>query len=243
MKFRKRYDDKIKKRKSGLFRNLLNLLLPEVCEVCGRELLEDEKGVCLSCLFKLPRTDNYKVIDNSAERLMAGRIPFERIACYCVYAEGGILPPLIHNLKYYNKKEIGFLLGRMFGDDLSGSDFIKPIDIIVPVPLHPKKEKIRGYNQAAVIAQGISESTSLPVSTGNLVRVVHNPTQTKRTRTERWENVKDIFYVKDKQLFEQKHILLVDDVITTGSTIEACGIALHKCTNLKISIATIGEVL
>nr|MBP7105543.1 ComF family protein [Fermentimonas sp.] len=174
---------------------------------------------------------------------MAGRIPFERIACYCVYAEGGILPPLIHNLKYYNKKEIGFLLGRMFGDDLSGSDFIKPIDIIVPVPLHPKKEKIRGYNQAAVIAQGISESTSLPVSTGNLVRVVHNPTQTKRTRTERWENVKDIFYVKDKQLFEQKHILLVDDVITTGSTIEACGIALHKCTNLKISIATIGEVL
>lgn len=233
---------KIERNKSGFFSKLLNLFLPEVCVVCGQELLEGEMGACLSCLYNLPKTNNYKVKDNSAEILLAGRIPFERVACYCTYSNGGVLPPLIHNLKYYHKKEIGLLLGRMFGEDLAGSDFIKPVDMIVPVPLHPKKKKSRGYNQAEIIAQGISETTSLPMSTDNLVRVVHNPTQTKRTKTERWENVKCIFNVIDNQVFGQKHVLLVDDVITTGSTIEACGIALQKCNNLKISIATIGEV-
>lgn len=228
--------------KSRILSNLLHLFLPDVCVVCESELLEGEMGACLSCLYKLPKTNNYKEKDNSAEILMAGRIPFERIASYCAYSSGGILPPLIHNLKYYHKKEIGLLLGRMFGEDLAESDFIKPVDLIVPVPLHPKKKKSRGYNQAEIIAQGISESTSLPLSAGNLVRVVHNPSQTKRTKTERWENVKGIFEVIDKQIYEHKHILLVDDVITTGSTIEACGIALHKCNNLKLSIATIGEV-
>lgn len=233
---------KIERNKSRLLSKLLHLFLPDVCVVCERELLEGEVGACLSCLYKLPKTNNYKEKDNRAEILMAGRIPFERIACYCAYSSGGILPPLIHNLKYYHKKEIGLLLGRMFGEDLADSDFIKPVDMIVPVPLHPKKKKSRGYNQAEIIAQGISESTSLPLSTDNLVRVVHNPTQTKRTKTERWGNVKGIFEVVDKQIYEQKHILLVDDVITTGSTIEACGTALQKCSNLKISIATIGEV-
>lgn len=228
--------------KNGVFRKLLHLFLPEVCVICGLELLEGEMGACLNCLFKLPKTDNYKVKDNAAEILMAGRLPYERIASYCVYVNGGMLPPLIHNLKYHHKKEIGLLLGRMFGEDLADTEFIKPVEVIVPVPLHPKKKKIRGYNQAEIIAQGISEATSIPLSTDNLVRVVHNPTQTKRTKTERWENVKNIFDVKDIHAFNQKHILLVDDVITTGSTIEACGVALQKCSDLKISVATIGEV-
>ena len=106
--------------------------------------------------------------DNKAEILMAGRIPFERIACYCVYTEGGVLPPLIHNLKYYHKKEIGVLLGRMFAEDLAESDFIKPVSMIVPVPLHPKKKKSRGYNQAEIIAQGMSEVTSIPLVTSDI---------------------------------------------------------------------------
>lgn len=232
----------INNKRSNIFSKLLQLFIPKVCVVCGSELLDKEMGVCLSCLYKLPKTNNYKFKDNTVETLMAGRIPFERIASYCVYTYGGVLPPLIHNLKYHNKKEIGVLLGRMFGEDLIGSDFIKPVDMIVPVPLHPKKRKDRGYNQAEIIAQGISDITLIPMLTNSLVRVIHNPTQTKRTKTERWENVKNIFDVKDIQVFEQKHILLVDDVITTGSTIEACGIALQKCSNLKISIATIGEV-
>lgn len=223
-------------------RDLMQLFYPNVCVICGNELLSGEEGACLQCLYKLPKTHNFREPDNDAEKLMAGRIPFERIASYCVYAKGGTLPPLIHHLKYHHKQGIGLLLGRMFGKDLLGSEFLHSIDLIVPVPLHPKRKKTRGYNQAEVIAGGLSEATGLPVSTNNLIRVVYNPTQTKRTKTQRWENVKDIFKVADPTRFEQKHLLLVDDVITTGSTLEACGMALCTCKDVKISIATLGEV-
>lgn len=222
--------------------HLIHLFYPNVCVVCGGELLQGEVGACLQCLYKLPRTHNFKEPDNDAEKLMAGRIPFVRIASYCVYAKGGTLPPLIYHLKYRHKEDIGLLLGRMFGKDLMGSDFLDPVELIVPVPLHPKREKSRGFNQAEIIAKGLSQTTGLPVSTNNLIRVIYNPTQTKRTKTQRWENVKDIFKVADPIAFEGKHLLLVDDVITTGSTLEACGAALQACKGLKISIATLGEV-
>lgn len=229
-------------KRNNLLRELLHLFYPNVCVICGSELLSGEEGACLQCLYKLPKTHNFSEPDNDAEKLMAGRMPFERIASYCVYTKGGTLPPLIHHLKYRHKHSIGLLLGRMFGKDLKGSEFIHSVDLIVPVPLHPKREKARGYNQAEIIANGLSETTGLPVSANNLIRIVYNPTQTKRSKTQRWENVKDIFKVADPQLFEGKHLLLVDDVITTGSTLEACGIALQECKGLKISIATLGEV-
>lgn len=219
-----------------------NLFFPNSCVVCGKKLLETEEGVCLSCIYKLPRTNNFKEHDNAAEILMAGRFPFERIASFCVYSKNGIMTPLIHQLKYRGGKEIGVLLGKLYGKDLVGSDFLKKVDYIVPVPLHRKKLKKRGYNQAEMIGKGLSEATSIPLNTGNLIRAIHNPTQTKRTKTQRWENVKNIFDVKNPQNFENKHILLVDDVITTGSTIEACSIALQKCNNIKISVVTLGEV-
>ena len=179
---------------------------------------------------------------NQAEVLMAGRFPFERIASFCGYSKGGILQKLVHQFKYHNKKEIAVLLGRLFGKDLVGSEFVKPIDLIVPVPLHPKRLKTRGYNQAEMISIGLSETTGIPVSKAALVRTIYNPTQTKLTETQRWENVKDIFDVKNTTDFQGKHLLLVDDVITTGSTIEACAIAILKCPNVKISVATLGEV-
>lgn len=227
----------------NLINKLIKLFLPDVCVVCGVELLRSESDVCLCCLYKIPRTNNFLKENNTAEILLAGRIPFERIATFSYYAEGGVLRPMIHKLKYNNGKNIGLLLGKMFGEDLLESDFINNIDVIVPVPLHPKKKRSRGYNQAEIIAFGISETTQIPVITNNLSRVVYNPTQTKRTKTERWKNVRGIFEIKDPSLFEHKHILLVDDVITTGSTIESCGNALLICDNLRISIATIGEVL
>ena len=229
--------------KIGLINNLIKLFLPKVCVACKTELLDGEMGACLRCIYKIPRTFNYRKVNNSAELIMSGRIPFERIATFSYFTEDSVLRPMIHNLKYYNGKDIGVLLGKMFGEDLLKSDFISSIDIIVPVPLHPKKQRSRGYNQAEIIANGISDATKLPVVTNKLKRVVYNPTQTKRTKTERWRNVKGIFEIMDTSFFEGKHILLVDDVITTGSTIEACGIALQKCNNLKISIAAIGEVL
>ncbi|MCE5204624.1 MAG: ComF family protein [Porphyromonadaceae bacterium] len=229
-------------RRNDLLMEFSHLFFPDVCMVCGEELIQSEECICLRCLYKLPRTYNFRYPDNAAEQLMAGRIPFERIASFCVYAKKGMLPPLIYQLKYHHCKEVGILLGKIFGEDLQESDFLKPIDVIVPVPLHPKKEKIRGYNQAEVIACGLAEATSLPLSVGNLIRVVYNPTQTKRTKTQRWENVKHVFLVKDPDEYVQKHLLLVDDVITTGSTMEACGTALQVCHGVKISVATLGEV-
>ena len=222
---------------------LSNLFFPNCCPVCDNKLLPSEEGVCLQCLHKLPRTNNFNEPDNLAETLLAGRFPFERVATFCVYSKKGVLQPLIRELKYNNKKEIGVLLGKLFGKDLLGSEFIKTIDFIVPVPLHPKKQKQRGYNQAQMIADGLSEATSIPVSNGNLIRSIFNPTQTTRTKTQRWENVKDIFDVCHPQLFANKHVLLVDDIITTGSTLEACAYALLKSSGIKISIATLGEVL
>ncbi len=228
---------------SHLVSELAHLFYPNACIVCGDGLLNSEEGICLKCLYRLPRTNNYLEKDNVAERFMAARMPFERIASYCIYTKGGMLSSLIYQLKYHGKCEIGTLLGRLFGKDLVGSDFLKPVELIIPVPLHPKKERARGYNQAEVIARGIAEATSLPILTGNLVRVIYNPTQTKRSKTQRWENVKGIFDVVDNASFEGRHLLLVDDVITTGSTLEACGVALRKCQGIKISVATLGQVL
>lgn len=229
-------------RNMNIIRQFTHFFFPALCPSCGKKLLPSEQGVCLECIANLPRTNNFRERDNAAETLMAGRIPFERIASFCVFTKGGVLPPLIHALKYRQGKNIGLLLGKLYGKDLKNSEFILPVHQIVPVPLHPKKEKERGYNQAEIIANGLSESLSLPVSTGNLIRSIHNPTQTKRSRTQRWDNVKNIFEVKNPAAFAGKHILLVDDVITTGSTLEACGVALQKCPSIKISIATLGEV-
>lgn len=225
-----------------LLREFLYLFFPNCCVVCGTKLLTQEEDVCLSCIHKLPKTNNFREPDNAAEMLMAGRFPFERIATFCAYSKEGILPPIIHQIKYNHRKQLGRIMGRLFGQDLFGSEFLAPVNVIVPVPLHSKKLKERGYNQAQMIAEGLSDATSIPVSTGNLVRAIHNPTQTKRSKTQRWENVKDIFDVKNPYELEGKHVLLVDDVITTGSTIEACGIALKKCNDIKISVVTLGEV-
>ncbi len=172
---------------------------------------------------------------------MAGRFPFERIATFCKFNSGGIIQPIIHDLKYKGNKQAGVKLGSLFGKDLVGSEFIKTIDYIVPVPLHSKKIKQRGYNQSEIISKGISLSTNIPVVSNNLIRKIHNPTQTKLSKSQRWENVEGIFDIINPDQFTNKHILLVDDIITTGSTIEASANAILKAKNTKISVATIGE--
>lgn len=228
---------------TSIFDEFLGLFFPDSCVVCGEPLLLAEENICLSCLLKLPRTNNFLEAENVAEKLLAGRFPFEHIATFCNFTKGGILQPIIHQIKYNGRAHLGETLGMLFGRDLAGSDFLSPIQLIIPVPLHPKKQKQRGYNQAEMIAHGISKATNIPLSTNNLIRIVHNQTQTKRNKMQRWENVKDIFTVNHPEEFENKHILLVDDIITTGSTIEACAHALLTSVSIKISIATIGEAI
>lgn len=218
-----------------------HLFLTERCVVCKAKLLLDERGVCLRCLYELPKTNNFRILNNNVETLLAGRFPFERAVAYSMFTKEGLLQSLIHELKYNHKPFIGELIGNVFGMDMLQSDFISTIDVVVPVPLHPIKKALRGYNQAEAFAQGLSYATSIPISIDELVRIIHNPTQTKLSKTQRWENVEGIFEVIDKAVFENKHVLLVDDVITTGSTIEACARALLTCDNIQISVATIGE--
>lgn len=220
-----------------------HLFFPNTCPICEKKLLVDEAGLCLNCIYALPRTNNFKEESSAAERLLAGRFPFERVASFCVFTKGGMLQRIIHEVKYRYNKKLGVLLGSLFGKDLLGSDFIAPINLIVPVPLHHKKQRKRGYNQSELIVKGLSEATNIPASIGNLTRIINNPTQTKKSKTLRWENVKGIFEIQNPKEFQHKHILLVDDIITTGSTLEACAVALLKCSGIKISIATIGEVL
>ncbi|HBX45926.1 ComF family protein [Limibacterium fermenti] len=227
----------------GLFEDLLQLFFPGTCLICGEKLVSGEEGVCLDCLYRLPRTHNFDIPGNEAEVLMSGRFPFVRIATFCLYSKGGMLPPLIHELKYEGRKEIGLLLGRICGRELYGSRFFAPLEGIVPVPLHPKKQTKRGFNQAEIIADGLSEVLSIPVLTGNLVRVEYNSTQTKRSKIQRWKNVEDIFRVNNPEQFAGKHLLLVDDVLTTGATIEACAHALAVCVDLKISVLAIGQAV
>ncbi len=224
-----------------LIEELSHNFLTVRCVVCKRKLLNHEMGVCLQCMYELPRTNNFKTPDNESETLLAGRFPFVHVAAFSMFTTKGLLQSIIHELKYNHKPYIGELMGLLFGQDLLQSSFIDTVDIIVPVPLHPKKKVLRGYNQAEAFAQGLSTSTSIPFSVDQLIRIVHNPTQTKLTKTQRWENVDGIFDVKDVNVFENKHILLVDDVITTGSTVESCANALLRCKNIKISIAAIGE--
>lgn len=222
---------------------ITHFFYPNCCVICKSKLLYNEQDVCLQCLYNLPKTNNYKETNNLGEILLAGRFPFQRVASFAFFTKEGLLQNLIHELKYNHKPHIGNLLGAIYGIDLQGSSFLKPIDVIVPVPLHPKKKITRGYNQAEAFAKGLSQSTSIPVSVDELVRLINNPTQTKRSKTQRWENVKGIFGVKDAEVFQNKHVLLVDDVITTGSTLEACANALLECKNIQISIATIGKAL
>lgn len=222
---------------------LTHFFYPNCCVICKVKLLQGEMGICLQCLYKLSRTNNFRESNNLSEILLSGRFPFQRAASFAYFTKEGFLQTLIHELKYNHKPQIGSLLGTIYGADLLGSSFLASIDLIVPVPLHPKKKIVRGYNQAETFAEGLSKATSLPVSINELIRVINNPTQTKRTKTQRWENVKGIFSVQREEAFQNKHVLLVDDVITTGSTLEACANALLECRDIKISIATIGEAL
>jgi ComF family protein len=220
-----------------------HLFFPNCCVICGTKLLSPEESVCLKCLYKLPKTNDFKEVGNGIETLLAGRFPFERAASFCEFSKGGMFQSIIHHIKYNHREKLGVAMGRLFGQDLLESDFICSIDVIVPVPLHPKKQRERGYNQSERIAEGFSEVTAIPISRDNLVRIVYNPTQTRLSKTQRWENVKNIFKVTNPSEFSEKHILLVDDVVTTGSTLEACAIALGKCSNIKISVATLARVL
>jgi ComF family protein len=219
---------------------LTGLIFPDFCEVCGTPLVRGERYICLSCLYKMPRTQFWEIENNEIEKLFWGKINIEHACSLFYFRKGSNYRPMIHRLKYKGKCNIGLRLGEELGVCLGNSLLYSDISMIVPVPLHPAKERLRGYNQSEYIAYGISNVTNLPLEKRNLIRTKYTQTQTRKNAAERWENVQSVFDVRDKSRLNGEHILLIDDVITTGSTVESCASTILNSSTCKVSIASIG---
>lgn len=216
---------------------LFHLFYPHTCIGCGSDVINDENFLCLQCINELPHTNFAIHKNNPVEKLFWGRIALSSAMSEFYFSKGSIVQNMIHEFKYRGNKKAGHYFGKLMGKSLLESDRFN-VNIIVPLPLFEKKEKLRGFNQAEILCNGISEIINKPVIRKNVIRKIFTETQTKKHRLERWKNVEGIFFVKDPEELEGKHILLVDDVITTGATIDACGSEILKIKNATLSVAS-----
>jgi len=223
-----------------LFNDFSSLIYPNLCVGCGRGLVTSENFICYRCFTGMPRTHFHLVSGNPLEQIFWGRVSIEKATSWFFFQKGSNYQNLLHHLKYKGLREIGVELGRNFGSELMVVNYFSEVDLIVPVPLHPKKEKQRGYNQSLAIAEGLSRQLKIPVEPDILFRRFYSDSQTNKGRFERWENVSDLFELKIEGFFSGKHVLLVDDVVTTGSTLDACAQKILSCNGAKVSIATLG---
>ena len=223
----------------GLWYDLVNLFFPRLCQACGEALAPADEEICTHCLFQFPYTNFHLTQENPMEQSFWGRVNVEGAAAFLYFHKGSKVQHMIHRFKYNGRHQIGTFLGRVYGFKLVNQPPYNSVDMIIPVPLFKKKQLKRGYNQSEVFAKGLASAMNLPVETNILFRIMESATQTRKTRDERWENVKEIFTVTHPEQLEGKHILLVDDVMTTGATLEACATALMKDNDVRISIATI----
>lgn len=219
--------------------DFIRLFYPNICMVCHNNLAEGESIICTSCLYHIPRTKYWFDSENAVAKIFWGRALVQNACSFFFFAKGSRYRKLLHHLKYNGKKEVGFILGKEFGNELKRVESFQNIDFIVPVPLHPKRLKQRGYNQAEEIAKGLYESMGVQISTNNLIRPEYTETQTRKNRTQRVENVSKAFRLENPKEFEGKHILIVDDIVTTGATLEECANTLLQAENSKVSIVTL----
>ncbi len=242
-KFSVNFNKKRKKhftvRGTELFRAVADLFFPRVCPLCGQVLLTGEEGICLSCLSDLPYVRFRDTAEGPLARVFWGRIPFRGVHAFLYYEKGNRASRLVQAIKYHGYKELGRWMGRIYGEHLRSLPPFDKVDLVVPVPLHRRKQRQRGFNQSEWIGKGIAEALQIPLESRNLYRKIYNPSQTRRGRYERWENVEGIFALRDPSLFEGKHILLVDDVITTGATLEACATAVLQAPGSSVSLAAL----
>ncbi len=222
-----------------LFPDLLDLLLPRVCCCCRRALRRWEVEVCNYCLTEIPITWFEEDLDNLVAQGFWGRVYLEQAVSWFYFHKDSAYQTAIHQFKYQNRPGIGIAFGREFGYQLLRSEnFILP-DFLVPVPLHPKKERKRGYNQSEMIADGMSEALGIPVFPNILIKAENTSSQTNKSRFDRYLNVSDSFSVENAESISNKHIFLIDDVITTGATLEACAAKLLQVPGVKVSVGTL----
>ena len=226
---------------SKITTGMLGLIFPKFCVACSNGLNATEEVLCLECEFKLPRTDFHLDKENPVAKHFWGRIQIENAFSFLLFQKGESVQKLLHALKYDDRQDVGVYLGKQFGFAIE--EWVRETDIscIVPVPLHPKKEFKRGYNQCNSIADGLSEVLDLPAEKQAVQRIIETITQTGKDRFDRWENVEGIFEVAQPDKIKDKHILLIDDVVTTGSTLEACATEILKLEGTKVTLATIAS--
>jgi ComF family protein len=228
---------RIFQRLPSLAGNLISLLFPDLCSGCSKHLNRGESGICSSCLYRLSYTDHYLHKDNRVAKHFWGKVPFHAAMALLRYKKGSRVQRIIYNLKYNGRPEVGVKLGIMMAERLLISEFYRDVELIIPVPLHKSKERKRGYNQSAYIAEGLSKILDIPVIGKALIRNMATDSQTLKGRYGRHENMQQAFSVVKPGELRGKHILIVDDVVTTGATITACAIELQQCGIRKLSIA------
>lgn len=219
-----------------MLKHLINLFFPRICAGCTTILLTNETVICTSCRHDIPLTNHHLMIENEAYKKFYGRIPVEHASAFLYFHKKGIVQELIHNLKYKGHEDIGTLLGHWYAEDLKDVFAVHKPDVIIPVPLHRRKYKERGYNQVSTFGLALSKELDISYNKNLLIRTVYSKTQSKKNLLGRAEGIETLFNVKFTEQDHGKHFLLIDDVITTGSTLEACSRALLKIPNAKISI-------
>jgi ComF family protein len=218
--------------------SLINLFFPEVCAGCDGFLLGGENVICTACRHALPMTNHYATPDNEAHEKFYGKLPVEFAAALCYFHKKGLVQEIIHKLKYKSQESIGTAMGHWFAEYLKTVTVFEEIDAIIPVPLHKRRLRERGYNQVTAFGKALSESLAIPFDENVLVRNVYSKSQTRKNRAGRSSNSQSVFDIKTGAQ-APKHFLLIDDVLTTGATLEACGRALLQIENAKLSIVCI----
>lgn len=223
----------------ALLNDVWEFFFPRYCVVCGKRLLLGEEHLCLGCLCALPRIRFHNQENNEIAKLLWGKMPVERAYAFLYYSKGGDVRELLFQLKYFGNQKIGYFMGRCMAKELISTGFFGGIDGIIPVPLHDKKRKSRGYNQCELLAEGISSVVRIPLLKDVLRRKQYTETQTHKSNYERWNNVQDVFEGVSFERLSNKHVLLVDDVLTTGATLVACADALRGAEGIRISVLTL----
>jgi ComF family protein len=220
--------------------DLLHLIFPRTCVVCTQELSANEKGCCSFCVELLPFTHFEKMVDPSpVDQLFWGRVQVESTFSLLHYEKDSSVQKILYRIKYGNDHQLAIRMGQLMAQRMKGSEVLKGVDAFLPVPVHHQKRFMRGYNQSEMIAMGIHEATGVPIELGAIKRNTHTKTQTKKGRDSRWDNVAEIFSLTNPEKLEGKYVLLVDDVLTTGATLEACGSRILAAPNVKLAIATV----
>ncbi len=223
----------------ALINDFMSLIYPRHCEACSISLLKHEQFICNLCQINLPKSNYHHQLNHELSFVFAGRIPFENALSFYVFEKSGRVQKLLHAIKYQNQKELAQFIGELYAKDLIENNSLKTVDVILPIPLHAKKLKQRGYNQSEWFAKGIAQQLNISLNASALQKVNATNTQTNKKKFERWQNVEGVFKLQIPEVLKNKHVLIVDDVITTGATIEAAWQALKNIEGIRVSILSI----